>query len=104
MTITNLTIKKLTTKELNDLDCFSTLGIGLYRGNLKAKVKLQNKYYSRTTTPDGVEVFELEGWEAHFIPLADEDKIPHWAFRVWDKELQCYKPIWNILMATNFIK
>lgn len=76
MTITNLTIKKLTTRELNDLDCFSTLGVGLYRGNLKAKVKLQNKYYPRTTTLDGVEVFELEGWEAHFIPLADEDKVP----------------------------
>lgn len=76
MTITNLTIKKLTTRELNDLDCFSTLGVGLYRGNLKAKVKLQNKYYSRTITLDEVEVFELEGWEAHFIPLADEDKVP----------------------------
>lgn len=104
MTITNTTIKKLTTKELNDLDCFSTLGVGLYSGNLKTKVKIQGQYYKRTTLSDGTESFELEGWEAHFIPLADEDKVPHWAFRVWDKETNSYKPIWNILMATNFIK
>lgn len=104
MTINNSTIQKLTTQELNDLDCFSTLGIGLYKGNLKSRVKIQNGYYKRNTICDGVETFELDKWEAHFIRLADVDEVPHWAFRIWDNEKNQYIPLWNLMTALTFIK
>ena len=48
MKISNTTIQKLTTQELNDLDCLSTLGLGLYTGELKSRVKVSGKFITRT--------------------------------------------------------
>lgn len=105
MKITNTTIQKLTTQELNDLDCLSTLDLGLYKGELKNKVKVAGKFITRTHKENlQAEVFELDTWEAHFIQLADIDQVPHWAFRMWDKEKEQYTKPWNLLMALNFIK
>lgn len=105
MEITNTTIQKLTTQELNDLDCLSTLDLGLYKGELKNKVKVAGKFITRTHRENlKAEVFELDTWEAHFIQLADIDQIPHWAFRMWDKEKEQYIKPWNLLMALTFIK
>lgn len=104
MFIKNSTLQKLTTQELNDLNCLSSLGVGLYKGNLKARVKIQDHYYKRNTICDGVETFELDNWEAHFIRLADEDEVPHWAFRIWDSKKAQYIPPWNIMTALTFIK
>lgn len=105
MKINNTTIQKLTTQELNDLDCLSSLGLGLYSGELKAKVKVGGRFINRTYRDHSkAEVFELDNWEAHFIKLADEDQVPHWAFRIWDKQTQQYTSPWNLLMALTFIK
>lgn len=105
MKISNTTIQKLTTKELNDLDCLSTLGLGLYKGELKSKVRVSGKFITRTYRESiKAEVFELDTWEAHFIRLADSDQVLHWAFRVWDKEKERYIELWNLMMALSFLK
>lgn len=105
MKISNTTIQKLTTKELNDLECLSTLGLGLYQGELKSKVKVFGKFITRTYRESSqAEVFELSTREAHFIRLADSDQVPHWAFRIWDKEKEQYIELWNLTMALPFLK
>lgn len=105
MKISNTTIQKLTTRELNDLECFSTLGLGLYRGELKSRVKVSGKFTTRNYQESlKAEVFELDTWEAHFIRLADSDRVPHWAFRIWDKEKEQYIEVWNLTMALPFLK
>lgn len=105
MKISNTTIQKLTTKELNDLDCLYTLGLALYKGELKSKVKVSGKFITRIYRESSkAEVFELNTWEAQFIRLADSDQVPHWAFRVWDKEKERYIEPWNLTMALPFLK
>jgi len=105
MKISNTTLQKLTTEELNDLECFSTLGLGLYQGELKSKVKVSGKFILRTYREfSKAEVFELDTWEAHFIRLADSDQVPYWAFRIWDKEKKQYIELWSPMVALPFLK
>ena len=104
MTITNTTLKKLTTQELNDLGSWDNLNVGLYRGNLKAKVKMEGKFIPRQEPTPNEYHFSLKNVEVQFIRLADEDKVPHWGVRIWDKEKKEYTRIYHPLFPIDFIK
>lgn len=97
MKIKNETIKKLTSKEMNDLFCFD-IGIVLLRGKAKTRVA-----GFKTTLKTETEVHYENDFVRHeMVKLSGEDS---WAYRCFNKEY-CMGYIMHVqpICALNFIK
>lgn len=106
MRITNETIKKLTNKEMNGLQC-SMYGIMLYRGTIKKRIKSDTTKVTLAT--DSEVHFENAYCRHEFIKLAstsifDGKEEQDWAYRVFIKEHNEYEQSVQVLNGLYFIK
>lgn len=102
MKLMNETIKKLTTKEMNDLGCYN-IGICMVKGKAKCRVK-----GCKTTkkTDDGIH-YETEKFRFELIKTADKmDNAGRFSYAVrwFNKEKDEYEKWFPILSAVGFVK
>ena len=100
MKIKNKTIKKLTSEELNDLDCFS-IGIVPVKGLAKARVK----GYKTTFKSENEMHYTHESgnFRVELIKTADKN-YSGYAFRYYDLNKNKYEFVYLPLIACEFVK
>ena len=104
MKITNVTLKKLTNEEANNLDLIS-IGCMFVRGSAKQRVK---GYKTTLKTEDEIH-YENDNERVELIALASKsvfegELMQDWCLRVYDKNKMEYITFVQPLFAINFVK